>query len=123
MSEQGAIAAALHAYFNRTLDDGGVYGPGCIHFDKGFGEYKLCEDPDQTIHIRALPELVAAIRLSADDEGLRAALDAADAMAAAWAEAGWALASADYSAIEQVYERWLVARAALTPPAIEEPSE
>ena len=33
------ITAVLHRYLESSRDD------GCVHFDKGFGPYALCEDP------------------------------------------------------------------------------
>jgi hypothetical protein len=54
------VRVAVHDYFERTLTENGAYGPGCVHFDKGFGLYRLCDDPDQTVPIRALPELIEA---------------------------------------------------------------
>ena len=33
---------------------------GCVHFDKGFGPYAQCEDPDVGVPIRALDQVCEA---------------------------------------------------------------
>jgi hypothetical protein len=58
-----ALREAVHDFFeaDRTESED-EYGPGCIHFDKGFGLYRLCDDPDQGVPIRGLPAILATLR-------------------------------------------------------------
>jgi hypothetical protein len=48
------LTAAVHTYFEDNVEG------GCVHFDKGFGPYAACEDPDNLVPIRAVQSLLDA---------------------------------------------------------------
>jgi hypothetical protein len=48
------LTAVIHAYFEDNVQG------GCVHFDKGFGPYAACEDPDNLVPIRAVQGLLDA---------------------------------------------------------------
>jgi hypothetical protein len=70
--ERPDLAAAVHGWNEANIEG------GCVHFDKGFGPYAACEDPDNTVPIDALPTICAA---PVTDAGLREALDEMDRLA------------------------------------------
>ena len=56
------LTALIHALFEVTRDT------GCVHFDRGFGPYALCEDPDEGVPIRDLPGIFAALAVRLAEE-------------------------------------------------------
>ena len=52
--ERSDLTKEIHAFFEDWNEE------GCAHFDRGHGPYRQCEDPDESVPIRALASLLAA---------------------------------------------------------------
>lgn len=52
--DRETLREAVHDWFEAPGNG------GCVHFDRGYGPYRLCDDPDQGVPIRALPRVFAA---------------------------------------------------------------
>jgi hypothetical protein len=102
------LIAAAHAYF---MEDN---AEGCIHFDKGYGPYAMCEDPGQTVPLRAVSFLAAC---SPSEPGLRTAAQFADTVICVLNENGWSVYHS--KTVSWVDRRRVAAalRAALSQPA------
>lgn len=49
------VTKAIHDWNATHRDD------GCVHFDKGFGPYAACEDPDNDVPNRAVHAILAGL--------------------------------------------------------------
>lgn len=66
MTDEQVLAAALH----RWHEDNG----GCAHFDKGYGPYAQCEDPDEVVPHRFLAAMPDHAIVSKQDAELAEAV-------------------------------------------------